>query len=104
MANPILHPEAQREFLSSLKYYKMISVDLSIDFNSRFIESSNHIDQSPLAFQRLDHNCRRCQLEQFPYCIIYHIRNDQIIILAVAHTHQKPGYWKDRLPWSLEEL
>ena len=36
-------------------------------------------------------------ITKFPYKIIYSIEEDYILILAVAHQHQKPDYWIDRI-------
>jgi hypothetical protein len=40
---------------------------------------------------------RRCLLRRFPYGLIYALDQDDILILAVAHTRREPGYWRDRL-------
>jgi plasmid stabilization system protein ParE len=34
---------------------------------------------------------------QFPYSIIYTCNDDEITIIAVAHTSRRPGYWRSRL-------
>ena len=36
------------------------------------------------------------QIGRTPYGIIYQARENYILIVAVAHLHRKPGYWKDR--------
>jgi hypothetical protein len=28
---------------------------------------------------------------------IYHLSNLEVLVVAIAHAHRKPGYWKDRL-------
>jgi hypothetical protein len=37
------------------------------------------------------------QTRRFPYLVLYRIGAEQIEILAISHTRQKPGYWMDRL-------
>ena len=32
----------------------------------------------------------------FPYGVRYHLEADLVIVLAISHTHRKPGYWMDR--------
>ena len=34
----------------------------------------------------------------FRYRIVFAMLGDDIYVLAVAHVHQKPDYWHDRLP------
>lgn len=36
-------------------------------------------------------------MRRTPYRIIYAILADQIVVVAIAHTLKKPGYWRDRL-------
>jgi len=33
----------------------------------------------------------------FPYRIVYFVREDLLTILAVAHSKRRPGYWRDRI-------
>jgi plasmid stabilization system protein ParE len=39
---------------------------------------------------------RRLVLGPFPYLLVYRIRGDEVVIIAVAHAAQKPGYWIGR--------
>lgn len=34
---------------------------------------------------------------QFPYVLHYLLREEEIIVYAVAHTHRKPEYWIKRI-------
>lgn len=34
---------------------------------------------------------------RFPFTIIYVEREQEFLVIAVAHTSRKPGYWKNRL-------
>jgi mRNA-degrading endonuclease RelE of RelBE toxin-antitoxin system len=40
---------------------------------------------------------RRCRLRRFPYGLIYAIDRGDILIVAVAHAHRRPDYWRDRM-------
>jgi hypothetical protein len=40
---------------------------------------------------------RQHRLNRFPYGIVYQVREDEIAILAVAHLHRRPRYWRDRI-------
>jgi plasmid stabilization system protein ParE len=39
---------------------------------------------------------KRLVLRRFPYAIIVRERADEVIVIAVAHTSRRPGYWRDR--------
>ena len=36
------------------------------------------------------------EVEGFPYAVIYTERPGVVRVVAVAHTHRRPGYWQDR--------
>jgi plasmid stabilization system protein ParE len=39
---------------------------------------------------------RRLVLKSVPYYLVYRIGLDEIVIVAVAHFKQRPGYWRGR--------
>jgi len=43
------------------------------------------------------YRCRRYILHQFPFSIVYKVRDEDVLALAVAHGHRSPGYWRRRL-------
>jgi hypothetical protein len=55
------------------------------------------IEAHPDAWQPLSANTRRCRTRKFPYGVIYQNRAGEILIVAVAHLHRKPGHWSDRV-------
>jgi hypothetical protein len=36
-------------------------------------------------------------VKRHPYLVVYALRGDEIIVLAIAHTSREPGYWRERL-------
>lgn len=40
---------------------------------------------------------RRVPLRRFPFFIIYRERDDDVQIIALAHTSRRPNYWRSRL-------
>ena len=40
---------------------------------------------------------RRLLLRRFPYAIVYVELDDEIRVLAIAHTSREPGFWRERL-------
>jgi plasmid stabilization system protein ParE len=41
---------------------------------------------------------RRRVIARFPYSIVYVELEDEVLILAVAHSRRRPSYWHKRLP------
>ena len=40
---------------------------------------------------------RRLVLRRFPFSIVTHCNEDEIVVIAFAHHARRPGYWGDRL-------
>ncbi len=54
------------------------------------------IEQFPQAWHPLTAEIRRCRLKRFPYGVVYTLDAADILVLAEAYQHRKPGYWRDR--------
>jgi toxin ParE2 len=61
------------------------------------LRAADRISGFPETWHPLDHDVRRCRLGRFPYGLIYTIDDGDILVLAVAHLHRRPDYWRDRL-------
>jgi toxin ParE1/3/4 len=55
------------------------------------------IKERPLSWQIEIDPVRRFILDRFPYKMLYIIRAEQIVVIAVAHQHRRPDYWIDRV-------
>lgn len=42
------------------------------------------------------HGARRMPVSRFPYHLPYVVLDDHIRVLAVAHDHRRPGFWRSR--------
>ena len=40
---------------------------------------------------------RQMAVHGFPYRVVYRIREDDLYVVAIAHTSRRPGYWTNRL-------
>lgn len=61
------------------------------------LRSIELIPRHPSGWHPLTPEIRRCRLRRFPYGVVYTIESGEGHVLAIAHQHRKPGYWKDRL-------
>lgn len=52
---------------------------------------------SPVEDDVPPHEIRNAILERFDYRVVYLVRPDEAVILAVAHTDRRPGHWHRRL-------
>lgn len=90
------HPEARFELISSVDYYEDIQTGLGLKFMDEILLAIERILIYPQSSAKLSQNSRRCLINKFPYGIIYQVKEDEIIIIAIAHLNRKPGFWQDR--------
>jgi toxin ParE2 len=90
------HPEDEQEYLSSLAWYKERSPAASFDFESEFQRAMSAIAETPNRWPIYFSPYRRYFLHQFPFAIVYSASQDEVLVLAVAHGHRKPGYGRKR--------
>jgi len=95
--NVFFHSQARKELELAVDFYEGCSPGLGYEFLEEIYATIGRIIQYPEGWSRYSARTRRCLTQRFPYGIIYHHAGDDIQILAVAHSHQPPGYWEKRL-------
>jgi len=90
-------PPVDVEALEAVRYYKAIDPKLAHDWLTSLIAGLRRISLFPHGWKPISPKLRQCSLKVFPYVVIYAVAGNEIIIVALANTHRKPGYWKDRL-------
>jgi len=88
---------AQIELDEAVAYYNYESPGLGDAFLTEVLKALDRIGTFPEAWYPSSKRTRRCQTPRFPYGIIYQIREDEILVVAVANLHKRPKYWKDRI-------
>ena len=86
---------AQRELDEAIEYYGAQVPFLGQAFLIEVLASLERVKQYPEAWHSLSARTRRCQLKRFPYGVIYSKLDDVILVLAIAHLHRKPNYWRN---------
>ena len=88
---------AQRELDEAVEYYNAESPGLGDQFLLEVLRTLERIRQYPEAWHPFTQNPRRCQTRRFPYGVVYQILESELLIVAIAHLHREPGYWRDRI-------
>ena len=88
---------AQIELDDAIEYYNYEIPGLGDAFLTEVLNTLDRIGKYPEAWQPSSKRTRRCQTRRFPYGIMYQIRKDEILVVAIANLHRKPDYWKDRI-------
>jgi hypothetical protein len=88
---------AEIELDEAIQYYNDKALGLGDDFLAEVLKALNRIARFPESWHPCSKRTRRCQTRRFPYGIIYQIRQDEILVIAIADLHRKPGYWDNRV-------
>lgn len=88
---------AEQELEEAVDYYNQQKAGLGDDFAKEVKRALERILQFPHAWTPLSKRARRCRTQKFPYGVIYQIRSDKILIVAVMHFHRDPKSWKSRI-------
>ena len=102
-AEPLdIHPAALAELKSAVLWYLERSETAAEKFVAQLYRAVELITSSPHRWPVGDHRTRKFVLTRFPYAVIYREKPTMIQILAIAHGHRRPDYWKERLERSDE--
>ena len=96
------HPAAERELDEAIEHDEAELPGRGLrleDQVARLVLRLRRFPVSAPIWPGLDcaHEVRRAKVRRHPYLVVYMLHPDQLIILAVAHTKKKPGYWASRI-------
>jgi plasmid stabilization system protein ParE len=91
------HPDADRELTDASLQYAAISAALGRSFVEQIGELLREVGSGPKRYRMFDPPMRRHFKRRFPYAILYVDQPDRVLIVAVMHCKQRPGYWRGRL-------
>ena len=95
-ADVVFHPEASAEYREAYVWYTDHDPRAANRFEHEGESAVQCIVQEPHRWPRYDETHRKLVLRRFPYLVIYREHGNRIWIVAVAHGHRRPGYWKKR--------
>lgn len=88
---------AETELDDGIDWYEEQLSGLGDEFLNEILQTFKRIRVNPYGWTEFSKRTRRCLVHKFPYGIIYQIRENELLILAIAHQHREPDYWKDRM-------
>ena len=88
--------ESEQELTDSACCYESKQPDLGRRFKVEVEAVVAFVEGNPLLQREREGGYRRINCPVFPDYLPYFIRSDKIIIAAVVHERQKPGYWNQR--------
>lgn len=97
-----LAPEAMGELTEAALWYEQRSEGLGTELLDEVEQALPRIGALPKSFPRLadvpeDLEIRRTLLPRFPYALVFVVADEEVQVIAVAHTKRRAGYWLDRV-------
>lgn len=97
-----LAPEARDEVREAATWYDEQRAGLGEEFLEELERLFSRMSQLPRSFPilmdpRRELGLRRALLPRFPYGVVFVELEDDLRVIAVAHTKRRPGYWLDRI-------
>lgn len=92
--------EARCEFnCSALRYAKVAGADIANRFVEHVETAISQARSGPERFRLFDGRTRRVRVDHFPFAVVYWYdqTTESIHIVAIAHLHRQPGYWRERI-------
>jgi len=89
---------AEDELYDAARWYEKLQSGAGEELVAEYRNAVLRIQAAPETLARVEttrsrRNLRRCLLHRFPYYIPFELRENEIVILAVAHAKRRPNYW-----------
>ena len=78
-------------------FYEAAAPNLGVDFLDDVQRGVDLLRAHPAIGQSVGSGLARILLRRFPFCLIYAVEVDAILIIAVAHQRRQPDYWRERV-------
>lgn len=94
--------EAEDEARDAAQWYEDRQAGLGDRFLAALAKGMDKIERGPRRHRQVaqapeGREVRRVLLDRFPYAVVFEVRAEELLVVAVAHTKRRPGYWRDRI-------
>jgi plasmid stabilization system protein ParE len=96
VAEVSLHAAAEAEYEAALDWYLARSPRAAAGFEAAVERALDFIGTFPEACPRCDDQHRYCPLRRYSYGLVYRVDGDRVLVVAVPHDRQLPGFWVGR--------
>jgi plasmid stabilization system protein ParE len=90
-------PEASAEADCATKDYEARVPGLGVRFREEVESACTAIVQHPFLWRERPGGYRRVNLPGYPYYIAFVLREERVVVIAVAHGSRHPDFWKRRI-------
>ena len=91
------HPEATLEARAARQWYRdQDAPEAAAKFRVALRRAVDEVTDAPHRWPVLSGTLRKRPLRDFPYRVVYEDHEAYVLIIAIMHERQKPGYWRQR--------
>ena len=84
--------EGRRAFL----WYARRNMRVALEFRDALKKAYDEIESHPHSWPTYLYGTRVIRPRKYPYLVVYREMPAYIVVIAIAHGHRRPGYWKNR--------
>lgn len=93
----LFRPQARAEALEAQAWYESRATGLGLEFARALDAAVAAAVRDPETFPAIGSNCRRVLLRRFPYSMVYRVREDAFLVVAVFHHRRNPSRHSHRI-------
>jgi plasmid stabilization system protein ParE len=98
MPKPLrIRSEATDEINEAFEWYFKRNPEAADALLTEIDSSLEQIPSRPQLYPTYTKKTRRRVLSRFPYSVVFQEKDDIILVIALAHSKRRPGYWKGRI-------
>lgn len=94
-----VHAAALDELEEAAAWYEARRPGLGLAFVAEIEQVIAAVADHPLAFPQWkpEDPARRALTRRFPYAVFFDLEHHRVVVMAIAHTSRRPGYWAERV-------
>jgi len=89
----VFRPEARNEIFVAQNWYEERALGLGLEFARAVDVTVGRMMRTPHAYASLDTQYRHLMLRKFPYSLVYHVSDAEIVVVSCFHHRRRPGSW-----------
>jgi len=90
------HSGAWIDYQEALDWYDARSARAAAGFQAAINAAVDRIVEAPQRWPLCDDRHRMYIMRRYPFSIVYRVEDDDVYIIAIAHSSRDAGYWDDR--------
>ena len=92
----IVRPEAESELLEAIDWYEARSPGLGSGLLRCVDACYQRLLRQPESYPVVHRETRMATVRRFPYLVLYRVRDESIVVVAVFHARRDPKAWMSR--------